>query len=103
MIGMALQYKTQCISICICDAIADVHFTDGLNRKHYPFNKTMATILLEDELECRQLTKEDEYGNKNQQIDIRSINRKPPNYENHTQGGVNTIWELHKVMMSLSN
>ena len=44
------------------DAIADVHFTDGLNRKHYPFNKTMATILLEDELECRQLTKEDEYG-----------------------------------------
>ena len=45
------------------DAIADVHFTDGLNRKHYPFNKTMATILLEDELECRQLTKEDEYGN----------------------------------------
>jgi len=45
------------------DTIADVHFTDGLNRKHYPFNKTMATILLEDELECRQLTKEDEYGN----------------------------------------
>jgi len=45
------------------DAIADVHFTDGLNRKHYPFNKTMATILLEDELECRQLTKEDDYGN----------------------------------------
>ena len=44
------------------DTIADVHFTDGLNRKHYPFNKTMATILLEDELECRQLTKEDEYG-----------------------------------------
>ena len=48
------------------DTIADVHFTDGLNRKHYPFNKTMATILLEDELECRQLTKEDEYAvNKN--------------------------------------
>ena len=45
------------------DTIADVHFTDGLNRKHYPFDKTMATILLEDELECRQLTKEDEYGN----------------------------------------
>ena len=48
------------------DTIADVHFTDGLNRKHYPFDKTMATILLEDELECRQLTKEDEYAvNKN--------------------------------------
>ena len=45
------------------DEIADVNFTDGLNRKHYPFDKTMATILLEDELECRQLTKEDEYGN----------------------------------------
>ncbi len=45
------------------DTIADVHFTDGLNRKHYPFDKTMATSLLEDELECRQLTKEDEYGN----------------------------------------
>ena len=44
------------------DTIADVHFTDGLNRKYYPFDKTMATILLEDELECRQLTKEDEYG-----------------------------------------
>ena len=47
------------------DAIANIHFTDSLNRKHYPFNKTIATILVEDELECRKLepTKEDEYGN----------------------------------------
>ena len=36
------------------DAIADVHFIDGINRKHYPFNKTMATLLVEDELECRK-------------------------------------------------
>ena len=35
------------------DAIADVHFVDGIGRKHYPFNKTIATILVEDELECR--------------------------------------------------
>ena len=51
------------------DTIADVHFTDGLNRKHYPFNK-VATILLEDELECRQLTKEENYAvNKNNKPD----------------------------------
>ena len=50
------------------DAIADIHFVDGINRKHYPFSKTIATILVEDELECRrsQPTKEDEYAvNKN--------------------------------------
>ena len=47
------------------DGIANIHFTDSINRKHYPFNKTIATILVEDELECRKLepTKEDMYGN----------------------------------------
>ena len=50
------------------DAIANTHFVDGIGRKHYPFNKTIATILVEDELECRELepTKEDiQYDNKN--------------------------------------
>lgn len=48
------------------DAIAGVHFIDGLGRKHYPFNKTMATILVEDELEGRnnQPTEEDINVNK---------------------------------------
>tara|TARA_R100001086_G_scaffold10154_1_gene5413 strand:- start:91 stop:381 length:291 start_codon:yes stop_codon:yes gene_type:complete len=48
------------------DAIADIHFTDGIERKHYPFNKTIATYLIEDELECRNLepTEEDKNGNK---------------------------------------
>ena len=43
------------------DAIANTHFIDGIGRKHYPFNKTIATILVEDELECRrtQPTEED--------------------------------------------
>ena len=31
------------------DAIADIHFVDGINRKHYPFSKTIATILVEDD------------------------------------------------------
>ena len=31
----------------------DEQFVDGIGRKHYPFNKTIATILVEDELECR--------------------------------------------------
>ena len=35
------------------DAIANIHFIDGLGRKHYPFDKTVATYLVEDELECR--------------------------------------------------
>ena len=35
------------------DAIANTHFVDGIGRKHYPFDKTIATILVEDELECR--------------------------------------------------
>ena len=43
------------------DAIANIHFIDKLDRKHYPFSKTVATYLVEDELECRlsQPTKED--------------------------------------------
>ena len=51
----------------LVDGIAGVHFIDSINRKHYPINKTIATILIEDELECRKLepTKEDiNYGNK---------------------------------------
>ena len=50
------------------DAIANTHFVDGIGRKHYPFNKTIATILVEDELKCRELepTKEDiNHDNKN--------------------------------------
>lgn len=35
------------------DAIANIHFIDKLDRKHYPFSKTVATYLVEDELECR--------------------------------------------------
>lgn len=47
------------------DSIANISFTDGINRKHYPFEKTIATILVEDELESRNLepTMEDIYGN----------------------------------------
>ena len=39
---------------------------DGIGRKHYPFNKTIATILVEDELDCRKQepTMEDKNGNK---------------------------------------
>lgn len=45
----------------LVDGITAIHFVDGIGRRHYPFNKTIATILVEDELECRQLepTKED--------------------------------------------
>ena len=39
----------------LVDGISAIHFVDGINRKHYPFNKTIATILVEDELECRNL------------------------------------------------
>lgn len=37
----------------LVDGISGIHFIDAINRKHYPFNKTIATILVEDELECR--------------------------------------------------
>lgn len=45
----------------LVDGITAIHFVDGIGRRHYPFNKTIATILVEDELECRQLepTEED--------------------------------------------
>ena len=48
------------------DSIANIHFIDSLNRKHYPFSKTVATYLVEDELECRsnEPTKEDIYVDK---------------------------------------
>ena len=39
----------------LVDGISAIHFVDGIGRKHYPFNKTVATILVEDELECRNL------------------------------------------------
>jgi len=48
------------------DAIADIHFTDGIERKHYPFNKTIATYLIEDELECRNLEPTEEDKNVDQ-------------------------------------
>lgn len=46
------------------DSIAGIHFTDGIGRKHYPFNKTIATILIEDELKGRyeEPTEEDKNG-----------------------------------------
>ena len=36
------------------DSVSATHFVDGIGRKHYPFNKTIATILVEDELKCRR-------------------------------------------------
>tara|TARA_R100001086_G_C11793293_1_gene246871 strand:- start:731 stop:1021 length:291 start_codon:yes stop_codon:yes gene_type:complete len=43
------------------DSITNIYFVDGLGRKHYPFDKTIATYLVEDELKCRlnEPTKED--------------------------------------------
>ena len=48
------------------DSISAIHFIDGLGRKHYPFNKTIATYLIEDEIQCRNLepTSEDINVNK---------------------------------------
>lgn len=50
----------------LIDGISAIHFVDGIGRKHYPFNKTIATILVEDELDCRKQepTMEDKNGNK---------------------------------------
>tara|TARA_R100000278_G_C5450918_1_gene157365 strand:- start:446 stop:739 length:294 start_codon:yes stop_codon:yes gene_type:complete len=47
------------------DGIANVYFKDGIGRKHYIVDKTVATILVFDEIEERknEPTKEDEYGN----------------------------------------
>ena len=47
------------------DSIAEIHFIDKINRKHYQFTKTVATYLVEDELECRlnEPTEEDKNGN----------------------------------------
>ena len=46
------------------DGIANINFTDEINRKHYPINKTIATILVFDEIETRknEPTKEDTHG-----------------------------------------
>mgnify|MGYP003149747214 CR=1 FL=1 len=50
----------------LVDGISSIHFVDGIGRKHYPFNKTIATILVEDELECRnnEPSEEDKHGSK---------------------------------------
>ena len=50
----------------LVDGISSIHFVDGIGRKHYPFNKTVATILVEDELECRnnEPSEEDKHGSK---------------------------------------
>jgi len=46
------------------DSIANIKFIEGENHIHYPFDKTIATLLVEDELEQRnnEPTKEDIYG-----------------------------------------
>lgn len=43
------------------DGIANVNFVDNIGRRHYPIDKTIATILVFDEIEERknQPTKED--------------------------------------------
>ena len=45
------------------DGVANINFVDGIGRKHYPINKTIATILVEDELKERnnEPTEEDKY------------------------------------------
>jgi len=47
------------------DGIANINFVDNIGRRHYPIDKTIATILVFDELEERKNkpTKEDIYGN----------------------------------------
>jgi len=46
------------------DGIANINFMDDINRKHYPVDKTLATILVFDEIETRknEPTKEDMHG-----------------------------------------
>ena len=50
------------------DGIANIKFIEGENHIHYPFDKTIATLLVEDELEQRnnEPTMEDlnDYRNK---------------------------------------
>jgi len=43
------------------DGVANINFKDDINRKHYPVDKTLATILVFDEIETRknEPTKED--------------------------------------------
>jgi len=45
------------------DGVANISFTDDIKRRHYPINKTIATILVFDEIEERknEPTKEDIY------------------------------------------
>jgi len=46
------------------DGVANISFVDDINRKHYPITKTIATILVYDEIETRknEPTKEDMHG-----------------------------------------
>jgi hypothetical protein len=46
------------------DGVANINFKDEINRKHYPVDKTLATILVFDEIETRknEPTKEDMHG-----------------------------------------
>jgi hypothetical protein len=49
------------------DGIANIKFIEGDNHIHYPFDKTIATLLVEDELEQRnnEPTMEDIHDNRN--------------------------------------
>ena len=49
------------------DGIANIKFIEGENHIHYPFDKTIATLLVEDELEQRnnEPTMEDIHDNRN--------------------------------------
>tara|TARA_Y100000114_G_scaffold135048_1_gene135681 strand:+ start:92 stop:379 length:288 start_codon:yes stop_codon:yes gene_type:complete len=38
------------------DSVANVSFRDGFGRKHYPINKTIATVLVYDELNEKKET-----------------------------------------------
>ena len=46
------------------DGVANISFVDDINRKHYLITKTIATILVFDEIETRknEPTKEDMHG-----------------------------------------
>lgn len=36
------------------DGVANISFIDGIGRKHYPINKTLALLLVYDELKGRE-------------------------------------------------
>ena len=43
------------------DGIANINFVDNIGRRHYPIDKTIATILVFDELEERKNQPTEEY------------------------------------------